>query len=337
MSFRTVAARGGAMKGFDPAYVDPPDFVLQTTRAVWGGRHIDSLRDHHAPDVVLDSGGTVIRGVDGLVTATLATLAEFPDLTPLGEDVIWCGLPEDGFLMAHRSLCTGTHSGSGAHGAASGRHLVFRVMDEARARENRIGAAWRIRDGGAIARQLGLDPPDLARAILADRGAMPASRTPPTPPAPDPVAGNDNAWGARLADLVARIMAADMAAIPAVYDHAAHLSYPGGVTGHGHAAADRFWMGLRAAFPSARFDVQTRIGRDDPYMPPRAAIRWSLTGLHDGWGHFGRPTGAPVHVSGMTHAEFGRVGSGPVLLRREWTLFDETSVWAQILQHAGAA
>jgi hypothetical protein len=44
-------------------------------------------------------------------------------------------------------------------------------------------------------------------------------------------------------------------------------------------------------------------------MSPRAAIRWSLDGTHDGWGAFGRPTGAPVHVMGMSHAEFGPWGS----------------------------
>jgi hypothetical protein len=96
-------------------------------------------------------------------------------------------------------------------------------------------------------------------------------------------------------------------------------------------------MGLRAAFPSARFTIHHRIGRADPDMPPRAAIRWSLTGKHDGWGIFGRPTGAAVHVMGITHAEFGRQGTGPVQLRREWTLFDETAIWKQIHLATGAA
>ena len=70
-------------------------------------------------------------------------------------------------------------------------------------------------------------------------------------------------------------------------------------------------------------------------MPPRAAIRWSLTGRHDGWGAFGRPTGAPVHVMGITHAEFGTLGAAAPRLRREWTLFDETAVWKQILLTTG--
>ena len=62
----------------------------------------------------------------------------------------------------------------------------------------------------------------------------------------------------------------------------------------------------------------------------RAALRWSLTGRHLGWGAFGAPTGAEVHVMGLSHAEFGPDG-----LRREWTLYDEAAVWMQI--HGGVA
>ena len=65
-------------------------------------------------------------------------------------------------------------------------------------------------------------------------------------------------------------------------------------------------------------------------MPPRAAVRWSINGLHSGWGAFGKPTGAQVHVMGITHAEFGPRG-----LRCEFTLIDETAVWKQILIQTG--
>ena len=67
-------------------------------------------------------------------------------------------------------------------------------------------------------------------------------------------------------------------------------------------------------------------------MPARAAVRWSLHGSHDGNGYFGAPTGAEVYVMGITHAEFGSLGMAPVKLRREYTLFDETAVWMQILK-----
>jgi hypothetical protein len=89
-------------------------------------------------------------------------------------------------------------------------------------------------------------------------------------------------------------------------------------------------MGLRASFPNAEFKIEHQIGREDPMLSPRAAIRWSLHGKHDGWGMFGQPTGADVYVMGFTHAEFGLRG-----LRREWTLFDHVAIWKQILMQTG--
>ncbi len=122
-------------------------------------------------------------------------------------------------------------------------------------------------------------------------------------------------------------MDGELAAIPAEYDRAVPSEYPGGVTGHGWDASDRFWLGLRAAFPSAEFTIHHRIGRDDPLMPPRAALLWSLTGKHDGWGAVGRPTGAKVHVMGASHAEFGALGPAPRIhpLRRNRDLETDPS------------
>ena len=89
-------------------------------------------------------------------------------------------------------------------------------------------------------------------------------------------------------------------------------------------------MSLRSSFPSAKFEVHHQIGRTDDHSAPRAALRWSLDGVHSGWGAFGPPTGAPVHVMGLSHAEYGPWG-----LRREFVLFDETAIWKQILLHTG--
>ncbi|MGB1209570.1 MAG: nuclear transport factor 2 family protein, partial [Paracoccaceae bacterium] len=138
--------------------------------------------------------------------------------------------------------------------------------------------------------------------------------------------GNDDAWGKTHGQILNRIMLADFTVISDSYDRACHLSYPGGVEAHGRDAAVRFWLGVRSAFPSATFEIDHQIGRTDPLMSPRSAIRWSLTGAHDGWGPFGRPTGAQVHVMGVSHVEFGPRG-----VRREVTIFDEIAIWKQIL------
>ncbi|MBP9931845.1 MAG: hypothetical protein KBF63_21420 [Rhodoferax sp.] len=57
-------------------------------------------------------------------------------------------------------------------------------------------------------------------------------------------------------------------------------------------------------------------------------MRWSLTGTHGGFGHFGAPTGAPMYVMGMSH--FNMTG-GKVMA--EYMVTDEVAIWKQIVAH----
>jgi hypothetical protein len=323
------------MQGFDPKFRDFPDYIIGITKEIWEDRGIHTLHDYYARDIVVRSPGSVVMGNRGVIGATMATLHEFPDRQLLGEDVIWSGTPETGMLSSHRILSMATHAGAGVYGAATGKRLTYRILADCHAKGNVIDDEWLIRDQGAIVRQLGWEPKGYAADLIAREGGPQACVKPLTPETdragPYRGTGNDNPWGERLSEILSRIMAADMSAIPAEYDRACHLGYPGGVTAHGHEAADRFWMGLRAAFPTAEFELHHVIGREDDHMPPRAAVRWSLWGKHEGWGAFGPPSGAMVYVLGITHAEFGRLGDGPITLRRDYTLYDETAIWKQIL------
>jgi hypothetical protein len=309
---------------------DLPDYIIGITKEIWEDRGISTLHDYYAPGIVVRAPGAITQGNVDVIAATMATLAEFPDRTLLGEDVIWSG--EDaakGMLSSHRLLSRATHSGDGIYGPASGKDLKYRIMADCHVQGTVIDDEWLIRDQGAIVRQMGWDPKDYAARLIEKEGGPDRCIRPLTPetdrPGPYNGRGNDHPCGQRLASILGRIMAADLRCIPAEYDRAAHLEYPGGKWGHSHGDADRFWMALRAAFPRAEFEIHHVIGREDPMMPPRAAVRWSLWGRHDGWGGFGVPTGAMVYVLGITHAEFGPWG-----LRREWTLYDETAIWKQI-------
>ena len=308
---------------------DVPDYINGITKEIWEDRGVSSLHDHYGPNIVVRSPASVVVGNGDVIGATMATLAEFPDRQLLGEDVIWSGDPQTGILSSHRLLCTATHSGDGVYGRATGTRLCYRILAECYARDEVIEDEWLVRDQGAIVRQLGQAPADYAAALIEKEGG-PTRCVRPLSPETDLVGpytglGNDDPWGDRLREIVTRIMGADLRVIPQTYDRAAQLEYPGGVTGHGQAAADRFWMALRAAFPKAAFTVHHVVGREDPALSPRAALRWSLWGRHDGWGGFGVPSGAMVYVLGMTHVEFGPWG-----VRREWTLYDETAIWKQI-------
>lgn len=327
------------MKGFDPKFANFPDYIIGITKEIWEDRGIATLHDYYAPGIVVRMPGVVSTGNQNVIGATMATLAEFPDRTLLGEDVIWSGTPEEGMLSSHRILSTATHLGEGVYGKATGKPLVYRIIADCHAKNNAIDDEWLIRDQSAILRQMGWDPVDYTRDLIAREGGAEACAQPLTPEndiaGPYTGRGNSNEWGQRYADILTRIMGADMAVIEAEYDRAVETAYPGGDIGHSYASVDRFWMGLRAAFPDAVFEIHHQIGRDDANMPPRAALRWSLTGTHSGHGRFGMPTGAKVYVMGMSHAEFGAVIPGQVKLRREWALFDDTAIWKQILLQTG--
>ena len=321
------------MKGFDPKFQDFPDYILGITREIWEDRNIATLHHYYSDDIVVRSPASIVIGNQNVIAATMATLAEFPDRTLLGEDVIWSGDPDGGMLSSHRILSTATHLGDGVYGKASGKRLRYRIIADCHAINNQINDEWIIRDQGAIARQLGWEPREFAQDLI-DREGGPAHCTRPFTPADDQTGpytgrGNDNPWGQRYADILSRIMGADMAAIPECYDRACQLHYPSDNSGESFGHADEFWMGLRASFPNADFSIEHQIGREDDNMPPRAAIRFGLHGKHEGWGSFGAPTGAEVYVMGFAHAEFGPWG-----LRREYVVFDETTIWKQLLLHA---
>jgi hypothetical protein len=325
---------------FDSRWKDLPDYIIGITKEIWEDRGIATLHDYYSTDIVVRTPAAVTVGNQDVIAATMATLAEFPDRTLLGEDVIWS---EDegggGQLSSHRLLSTATHLGDGVYGRATGKTLFYRILADCHVTGTVIDDEWLIRDQGAIVRQLGWTPEAYAADLIEKEGGPERCIKPFTPDAdrPGPYAGsgNDDPWGERLAGVLRRIMAADLRVIPETYDRACHLEYPGGRPAHMPHAADRFWMQLRAAFPRAEFRIHHVIGRDDDLMPPRAAVRWSLHGRHSGWGGFGTPSGAEVHVMGITHVEFGPFGAGGWSIRREWTLYDETAIWKQI--HLGAA
>lgn len=314
------------MQGFSNRFKDFPDYILTITEEIWERRDLTSLHDCYAKDIIVRSPASVSTGNPNVIAATMATLSEFPDRRLLGEDVIWSGTPETGMLSSHRILSTATHLGDGAYGKASGKKLFYRVIADCHAKNNFIDDEWLIRDQGAIIRQIGWQPDEYVKN-LRDSGKSLSCFLPENDiVGPYQGKGNDNEWGQKLANYLHRMMKADFTVFEQEYDRAANLFYPSGHETCSFDGAQQFWIGLRSSFPSAEFKIHHQIGRDDDMMPPRAAIRWSLDGKHDGFGLFGAPTQKRVYIMGATHVEFGPYG-----VRREYTLYDEIIIWQQIL------
>lgn len=317
------------MKGFDPRFTDLPDYILKCTAQIWEGRDIAALDWHYGEDLIVRTPAGINQGNIAGKANTMATLTEFPDRQLFGEDVIWCGNDQSGFLSSHRIVSTATHRG-GSFGAAAGHQVTFRTIADTFCHENRVWDEWLIRDNGAIATQLGQTPKAAAQALI-DSGDLAFPLTPNSDiVGPYTGVGNDNEWGQKHGEILQKIMNAEFGIIDRAYDRACHLALPCGVEAHGTAAAKEFFIGLRSALPLATFKIEHQIGRLDPMLSPRSAIRWSLTGNHEGYGRYGAPTGAEVHVMGVSHAEFGPWG-----LRQETTLIDDIAIWKQILLQTG--
>ena len=92
------------MQGFDPKFQDFPDYIIGITKEIWEDRGIGTLHQYYAPDIVVRSPASVVVGNQGVIGATMATLAEFPDRPLLGEDVTWSGKPETGMLSSHGQM-----------------------------------------------------------------------------------------------------------------------------------------------------------------------------------------------------------------------------------------
>ena len=315
-------------------WADFPDYIIGITKEIWEDRGVGTLNRYYAPEIVVRSPMGIQRGNQAVIASTLATIHEFPDRQLFGEDVIWSENADDGHLSSHRLITTATHGADGQFGPATGRRWTVRVIADCAAKGDQIYDEWLVRDYGGIVRQMGMEPRAYAAALIEAEGGARKAQAPFTPDQDVDGGyhgrGNDNEWGARYGDILGRLMEKDFAAIATEYDRAVIGEYAGGLSTLGREDATKFWIGLRSAFPSAAFTIHHRIGMDGDMLSPRAALRWSLDGTHDGWGAFGRPTGAKVHVMGMSHAEFGPWG-----LRREYALIDEVAVWKQILMAAG--
>ena len=321
---------------FSDRWPDFRDYIVDITREIWDDRRVLALRDYYARDIVVRRPSGITRGVDAVIRQNCEAISHTPVRGAGAEDVIWSRDATGHFHSSHRCCDRSVHGVDDVYGPATGTQLRYWLVADCAARDDVIDDEWLVSDTGAVARQLGWEPRTFAAHLIEIEGGPDRCAKPLTAATdvagPYKGTGNDDEWGIRLERMLTRVMEGDLSALLEEHDDQSAIHFAGGREGHGPNDANGFWAGLRAAFPGATFTVRHRTGRHDPLLSPRAAIRWTLEGRHEGWGHFGRPTGAEVYVMGITHAEFGPWG-----LRREWTIYDEVQVWKQILLAGGAA
>lgn len=319
------------MKDFDPEFTSIPDYILKSTERIWEERGIARIRDdYYAADNIVRTPMGLTQGIDTVIAATNATLHQFPDRRLLGEDVIWTGDDEKGeYYSSHRIISPMHHKGHGMFGPPTGKRVRVRTIADTVLRAQNVCEEWLVRDHGAIIRQLGHDVGEFAAQSIAneiERGITPEFFTPAIDVAGPYVTPEETSEHALMyADTLRSLWRSDCRVVNTNYNEAVTLELPGGLADNGKAAATEFWMSLISSLPDAQFSVDHLIGRDDAGRPLRVAARWSVQGTHAGAGAFGEPSGAPLYILGISHAE---VVDGQIT--REWVLVDELAIHRQI-------
>ena len=316
------------MKGFDSEFTTLDDYIRVVTARIWEGRRVDRIHDYYAADCAVVTPAGATTGVDAVLRGTLETLQQFPDRRLLCEDIVTAGDDRHGLLSSHRIASSMTHAGDGAFGAATGRRVRVRTVADCVCLDNRITHEWLVRDQGAIALQIGSTPQALAREWLTLRGAPTLPLWQPPAPAGwrDPV--HETPGAQLLAESWRARWSGDLAALQRHADEAIDMQLPNGESALGVAAAEAFWFGLTAAFCGASFSIESLAERIESGRTPRVAMRWRVRGVHVGHGRYGAPTGRPVEILGITHAEVDH-RTGRIL--REWLLLDDVALWMQLL------
>ena len=312
------------------AYKDVPDFIYGITREIWEDRGIGGkLEGLYAPRVLVRAATGLTSDNTGVTAQTLQTLHQFPDRQLVGEDVIWTGYPDGSFLSSHRLSSVMRHEGAGSYGPATQKIVRTRIIADCWVVNGVVTEEWLVRDQAAFALCLGMTPQNLAREMAeADLGRM--GRVEYFTPERDEagvyvpavqagaeayIEGYRRLWGVK-----------DLSAVRDLYFAGAAMAAPGGQTRMGWTDIDKWYLGYLASFPDGVFAVESATVNRDAGRPLRVALRWSVRATHSGFGHFGAPTGAPVYVMGLSHAE---IVDG--LVRYEWVVTDEVAIWKQII------
>ncbi len=324
----TVSAAAPSLPGFDAEFTSLDDYIRVITARIWEGRQVDSIHRYYSEDCAVITPGGTSQGVDTVVRGTLETLQQFPDRRLLCEDIVSAGDAENGFLSSHRIASTMTHLGDGTFGAATGQRLQVRTVADCVCIDNRIVHEWLVRDQGAIALQLGSTPRALALQWLDSKGAPNLPLWQPPAPAHWQDPHHSTPGAELLAQTYRRLWTGDLAVLQQSADEAIALQLPNGEANLGVAAAEAFWFGYTAAFSGATLHIDSLAERTEAGRTPRVAMRWRLTGLHNGGGRFGPATQQRVEILGITNAEVDHA-RGRIL--REWVLIDEVALWMQIL------
>ncbi|RVQ64617.1 hypothetical protein EKN06_15355 [Croceicoccus ponticola] len=346
------------MQKFDPladldpaAYApfrDPRDYILSWTDQIWIEKGLGRLGEHYADDIKVHTAYGETYDFEHVLTNSVQKMSAFPNGGGgSGEDVVWEQRGPMGFISSHRVLKTGTNLGHWTYGPPTGRNWISRTIAHCVVQDGKVVEEWLVRDEYAVLQSLGIDPEQVAAdmvraspvtgetlAITDDTPAFAGSYPEPAkegisgkrpdrfqPECDTIVAMYNEVWNRKRFDRVSAYCDSK------VVCHTVRMHRAQGIDGYQQQIID-----LLAAFPDGRIEVRDLVVCQSDELGMRIAAIWTLHGTYSGVPLYGPTTGKPVKIMGAAHFE---MKDGKIL--REWRLFDEIAVMAQIIGARPAA
>jgi predicted ester cyclase len=320
--------------GFDPEYADIVDYILRCTHRIWEQKDVGLIATHYGADIIVHMMTGPTFGMQGVIAGTSRTLSAFPDRTLTGEAVIWSDEGDGAYLSSHRITSTATNLGTSELGPATGKRISFTTIADCLCKSNLIIEEWLVRDYSHMALQLGFHPRAVARTHAAADRAKGEGRAPWRAEAiarvieaprlgwsdaalPDP-ASEPHAFAELLLDQL--INQARFGRVREAYSPTAHWQGPGGRRLFGWGEITGWYTALIGSFGDARLHIQHVAAVDD-----MIAVRWELSGTHDGPALYGTPSGEAAYILAVTH---WRLVDGVIV--DEVTVFDEVALLRQL-------
>lgn len=325
------------MEGYNPRYKNIVDYILGVTHEIWEEHGIGKLYEYYANTVKMHTASGLKFGREAVIAATIESQASFPDRRLFGEEVIWGGNNVDGFYTSHRLRHEGTNRGWTPYGPPTGKRVSYRAIADCVCVQNMMVEEWISRDELTLIMQLGLDPVQTAKEMVAKEKDSDLQlriagdidhRVGQLPPEPWPEAQSEQfdpedfigrmmheIWNWKLLNKAREYYHENF-----VFDGPSQRAFKG------IGEFQTYALSLLSPFPDLSIHLDHFCHVGDARAGYRVATRWFMRGTHTGYGIYGEPTGNPIQLMGFSHHVIrdGRIES-------ESTVFDEFVLLKQIV------
>jgi predicted ester cyclase len=314
----------------------PEEYIRGWTDLIWDDFGLGRLGEHYATDMVVHGAYGPIRGMETVLRGSLVKKSAFPNRIGTTEDVVCEERGDDAFISHHRVFHSGPQEGWWTYGPPTGRNSESRNMAICLVRDGLVVEEWVVRDEFRVLSTLGLDPEAVARTLAftdepgglfgtsapADVVAVGESGVRPDSHREEAAFVDEfitEVWGNRHLERVPEFTPRDLFL---------ETTRARVVTRPHNYQVDLAQM--LAPFPDATIEVRDIAVNTAQEQGTRIGVLWRLSGTYGGAPVYGPVTNSPVEILGASHF---LMRGGTII--REWRVFDEIAVMAQVARARG--